>query len=295
MVTRGFGGRQPPHDVAGRLPPGQYLTEDFPVLSAGPNPRVRLDDWKFTLKLRAKPVAEWSWAEFNALPQIEDDARHPLRDGMVEVRHGLGRRAGRRYPGRGRHRAADRASRSPIPIDGYTTNVPTADLIGGKAMVALKYEGKPITADHGGPARLLVPHLYFWKSAKWLNGLQFTDTDTPASGSCAAITSMATRGASSATPMTEAPAGVAAHRPARWQPATITAISRLTPRVMSFRFMPSQPFAYIGRPACRRAADGARRLHRAAQLFDRLGAGSRRGNRTGHREARGRRGLALLP
>ena len=69
MVTRGFGGRQPPQDVAGRLPPGQFLTEDFPVLSAGPNPRVSLDDWKFTLKLRAKPVAEWSWAEFNALPQ----------------------------------------------------------------------------------------------------------------------------------------------------------------------------------------------------------------------------------
>ena len=84
--------------------------------------------------------------------------------------------------------------------------MPTADLVGGKAMVALKYEGKPIPADHGGPARLLVPHLYFWKSAKWINGLQFTDTDTPASGSCAAITPTATRCASSATPMTEAPA-----------------------------------------------------------------------------------------
>mgnify|MGYP006203746619 CR=1 FL=1 len=61
--------------------------------------------------------------------------------------------------------------------DGYTTNVPTADLIGGKAMVALRYEGKPIPPDHGGPARLLVPHLYFWKSAKWINGLQFTAKD----------------------------------------------------------------------------------------------------------------------
>ena len=61
--------------------------------------------------------------------------------------------------------------------DGYTTNVPTADLVGGKAMVALRYEGKPIPPDHGGPARLLVPHLYFWKSAKWINGLQFTQKD----------------------------------------------------------------------------------------------------------------------
>jgi DMSO/TMAO reductase YedYZ molybdopterin-dependent catalytic subunit len=58
-------------------------------------------------------------------------------------------------------------------FDGYSTNVPTADLIGGKAMVATQYEGKPLTAEHGGPARLLVPHLYFWKSAKWINATQF--------------------------------------------------------------------------------------------------------------------------
>ena len=58
--------------------------------------------------------------------------------------------------------------------DGYSTNVPVKDLVGGKAMIATSYDGKPLTADHGGPARLLVPHLYFWKSAKWINGLQFT-------------------------------------------------------------------------------------------------------------------------
>jgi DMSO/TMAO reductase YedYZ molybdopterin-dependent catalytic subunit len=63
-------------------------------------------------------------------------------------------------------------------FDGYTTNVPTADLVGGKAMVAIRFEGEPISPDHGGPARLLVPHLYFWKSAKWIDGLQFIDQDT---------------------------------------------------------------------------------------------------------------------
>ena len=63
--------------------------------------------------------------------------------------------------------------------DGYSTNVPVADLVGGKAMVALRYEGEPLDSDHGGPARLLVPHLYFWKSAKWINGLQFTERDEP--------------------------------------------------------------------------------------------------------------------
>jgi DMSO/TMAO reductase YedYZ molybdopterin-dependent catalytic subunit len=64
-------------------------------------------------------------------------------------------------------------------FDGYSTNVPTADLTGGKAMVALRYDGRRLERDHGGPARLLVPHLYFWKSAKWLIGLQFTERDEP--------------------------------------------------------------------------------------------------------------------
>jgi DMSO/TMAO reductase YedYZ molybdopterin-dependent catalytic subunit len=76
---------------------------------------------------------------------------------------------------------ADAGLSAPTPFvlahcyDGYSTNVPLADLATGKAMVALKYEGQPLPRDHGGPARLLVPHLYFWKSAKWVNGLQFTE------------------------------------------------------------------------------------------------------------------------
>ena len=74
--------------------------------------------------------------------------------------------------------------------------MPLADLATGKAMVALKYEGQPLPRDHGGPARLLVPHLYFWKSAKWVNGLQFTEGTRPASGSCAGTTCTAIRGVS---------------------------------------------------------------------------------------------------
>jgi DMSO/TMAO reductase YedYZ molybdopterin-dependent catalytic subunit len=64
-------------------------------------------------------------------------------------------------------------------FDGYSTNVPVKDLVGGKATIATSYDGNPIMPDHGGPARLLVPHLYFWKSAKWVNGLQFTERDEP--------------------------------------------------------------------------------------------------------------------
>ncbi len=63
--------------------------------------------------------------------------------------------------------------------DGYSTNLPTTDVRNGKALVALKYDGMPITADHGGPARLLVPHLYFWKTDKWVNAIQFITEDTP--------------------------------------------------------------------------------------------------------------------
>jgi DMSO/TMAO reductase YedYZ molybdopterin-dependent catalytic subunit len=62
---------------------------------------------------------------------------------------------------------------------GYTTNVPVEDLIGGKAMIATRYDGEPLTPEHGGPARLLVPHLYFWKSAKWARRLRFIDEDEP--------------------------------------------------------------------------------------------------------------------
>ena len=179
MVTRGFSsGRKPPTETDTRIPPGQYLEQGFPVLSAGPTPRVRTEDWSFTLKHGPRPIKKWNWAEFNQLPLTKmtrdihcvtawtkfdtawqgvlvDDI---LADAGIEAPTGFLLAHG---------------------YDGYTTNVPAKDLTTGKAMVALLYEGKPITADHGGPARLLVPHLYFWKSAKWLDGLQFTERDEP--------------------------------------------------------------------------------------------------------------------
>ena len=173
MATRGFFGRRRDPDAAERLPPGQHLTDDFPVLSAGPMPRVKTDTWTFTVKDGPRPVAKWSWDEFNALPQtkflrdihcvttwskFDTTWEGVLVDDILE--------------------AARLDASTPYTLahsyDGYSTNVPFADLTNGKAMVALRYEGQPITSEHGGPARLLVPHLYFWKSAKWINGLQFT-------------------------------------------------------------------------------------------------------------------------
>jgi len=178
MVTRGFTGRQQSPDISGRLPPGQYLEQSFPVLSAGPTPRVTTEKWQFTLKVGPKPVASWNWDEFNKLPQSKmtrdihcvtkwtkfDTGWEGVLIDDIFTEGGI---------------EPPTAYTLAHSTDGYTTNVPVEDLIGGKAMVALKYDGAPLDPEHGGPARLLVPHLYFWKSAKWVNGLQFTRVDEP--------------------------------------------------------------------------------------------------------------------
>jgi DMSO/TMAO reductase YedYZ molybdopterin-dependent catalytic subunit len=176
MATRGFTGRRTPAALTGRTPPGQHLVDDFPVLSAGPTPRVPMDNWTFDLRIGPKPVKSWTWAEFNALPQtaIRRDIHcvttwsklDTAWEGVLvdDILAAAGIDAPTSYV------LAE-------SIDGYTTNVPTADLVAGKAMVALRYQGLPLEPDHGGPARLLVPHLYFWKSAKWLKGLRFTAKD----------------------------------------------------------------------------------------------------------------------
>jgi DMSO/TMAO reductase YedYZ molybdopterin-dependent catalytic subunit len=176
MATRGFTGRGRPAVAEGRLPPGQYLTRDFPVLSAGPTPQVDLAAWRFTLRVGPRPVRQWTWDEFNQLPMssVTRDIHCVTQWSRFDT-HWRGVLVDDLFAAAG--------VEPPTPyvlahsVDGYSTNLPVADLVGGKAMVALLHDDQPIAADHGGPARLLVPHLYFWKSAKWLNGLQFTDKD----------------------------------------------------------------------------------------------------------------------
>jgi DMSO/TMAO reductase YedYZ molybdopterin-dependent catalytic subunit len=178
-ISRGFRRRGGADARPERLPPGQHLTGDFPVLSAGPTPRVDLAKWNFALAFGNKVLAQWTWSEFQALPQTDvtvdihcvtswsklDTAwRGVAIDAMFNA-------AGIAEP--------------PAPFamvhcdGGYTTNVPIADLVGGKVMVATRYQGRPLAAEHGGPARLLVPHLYFWKSAKWVRRLEFIAHDAP--------------------------------------------------------------------------------------------------------------------
>lgn len=176
MATRGFTGRRPQPDLAARLPPGQSLTTDFPVLSAGPTQFIDAERWSLALKLGPRPVKSWSWADINALPQTP----------WTRDIHCVTKWTKLDTPWEGvtvDNLLADAGLSVTPPFmlahsyDGYSTNVPTTDLVGGKAMIALRYEGRPLTPEHGGPVRLLVPHLYFWKSAKWLQALQFIPRD----------------------------------------------------------------------------------------------------------------------
>jgi len=178
ITTRGFFGRRVSEDEQKRLPPGQYLERGFPVLSAGPTPQVNQDQWRFTLKVGPKPVKTWNWQDFNALPQtkLHRDIHCVTKWSKFDTN----------WAGVTIDDILADAGISPATgyvlahsYDGYTTNVPFTDLTGEKGMVAVTYEDAPIAPDHGGPARLFVPHLYFWKSAKWVNALQFTEHDEP--------------------------------------------------------------------------------------------------------------------
>ncbi|MDT7803947.1 MAG: hypothetical protein QOI78_7380 [Actinomycetota bacterium] len=174
VVTPGFQGRARSGNP--RLPPGQYLAEDFPVLSAGPTPRVRTETWEFTVTTETGEKHAWSWAELMALPSekftvdihcVTQWSKLDTRWRGVPVDTLIG----------GLDTAADYVMVH--SYGGYTTNLPLGDLLDGQAWVAYEYGGKPLTPEHGGPARLVVPHLYFWKSAKWVRGLELKTRDEP--------------------------------------------------------------------------------------------------------------------
>jgi DMSO/TMAO reductase YedYZ molybdopterin-dependent catalytic subunit len=174
IVSPGFTGRR--RSSGPQLPPGQYLTEGFPVLSAGPTPRVPLDTWEFAVVTETGARRTWSWQQFQALP---------AQDVTVDL-HCVTKWSKLGTPWRGVpveilledvESAADFAMVH--SYGGYTTNLPLEDLLGGQAWVAFDYDGEPLAPEHGGPARLLVPHLYLWKSAKWVRGIQLMIEDEP--------------------------------------------------------------------------------------------------------------------
>jgi DMSO/TMAO reductase YedYZ molybdopterin-dependent catalytic subunit len=168
IVTRGFGGRR---EADPQVPPGQYATHDFPVLSTGPTPNVDEDRWSLEVRTETGETQRWDWSALLALP-AED-----VTTDIHCVTHWS--KLGTTWRGVSVDTLlADVETSADFVMahsyGGYTTNVPLEDLTDGKAWVAYEFEGEPLDPVHGGPARLLVPHLYFWKSAKWVRELELT-------------------------------------------------------------------------------------------------------------------------
>jgi DMSO/TMAO reductase YedYZ molybdopterin-dependent catalytic subunit len=173
VISRGFTGRRRSPDQ--KLPPGQYLERGFPVLATGPTQFVRTDKWSFTITTENADTHHWNWQQFLALPaeEITTDIHCVTKWSKLGTKW--------------------RGVSCDVLLDGiatnagyvmaeaygdYTTNLPLADLRDGKAWIAYEYDGRPLHAEHGGPARLLVPHLYLWKSAKWVSGLRLMTHDS---------------------------------------------------------------------------------------------------------------------
>jgi DMSO/TMAO reductase YedYZ molybdopterin-dependent catalytic subunit len=171
--TRGFSGRP---RASADLPPGQYLTEDFPVLTAGPTQRVGTDTWRFTVTTETGRSHGWDWTALMALP-----AETPTVDLHCVTRWS---KLGTDWVGVSLDTVLEDIETTAdfaliTSYGGYTTNVPLEDLTDGKAWLAYQFDGEDLPAEHGGPVRLLVPHLYLWKSAKWVRDITLSHDDEP--------------------------------------------------------------------------------------------------------------------
>ena len=174
LFSRGFHGRPRPDVDPARVPPGQYLETGFPVLSAGPTPRPKLDQWSFSIQGAVGANASWTWDEFHALPSetFTKDIHCVTKWTKLDTT----------WTGVSVDTLLDGVDLEGDFVTiwsdgGYTTNLAIADITGGKAWVVDTYGGEPLEPEHGGPARLLVPDLYFWKSAKWIERITLLDRD----------------------------------------------------------------------------------------------------------------------
>jgi DMSO/TMAO reductase YedYZ molybdopterin-dependent catalytic subunit len=172
VVSRGFTGRR--RSGGDRLPPGQYLENGFPVLQTGPTESVSTASWLFAITTEAGQSHTWTWKQFLGLPaeEVTTDIHCVTQWSKLETR----------WRGVSCDVLLDGIETSASfamahSYGGYTTNMPLADLRDGKAWLVFEYNGKPLHPDHGGPARLLVPHLYLWKSAKWIHELELMTAD----------------------------------------------------------------------------------------------------------------------
>lgn len=169
------GATAPPQE---RRPPGQRVTEDFPVLDLGIQPNLSQADWSLTVGGRVTNTVKWDWAALMAQPQVT------LTNDIHCVT--TWSRYDNQWKGVAMRTLLEQVK--PLPsakflmlksFDGYSTNVPLADVDREEVLIAHTWQGKPLAKEHGGPVRLVVPHLYFWKSAKWLRHITFMDQDQP--------------------------------------------------------------------------------------------------------------------
>jgi DMSO/TMAO reductase YedYZ molybdopterin-dependent catalytic subunit len=176
FISRGFKGKRGDVADSSRVPPGQHVVRDFPVLSAGPTPRLPLAEWSLSIVGEVDEPKRWTWDEFRKLPtetfkvdihcvtkwtKLDTSWTGVSLDTLLEQ--------------------VESAAEFAVAYSdgGYTTNLPVEDLTDGKAWIAFEYDGQPLDPEHGGPARLLVPHLYLWKSAKWVRGISLQNEDEP--------------------------------------------------------------------------------------------------------------------
>ena len=174
IISRGFSGRRGATDR--KLPPGQYLTTDFPVLSAGPTPDVPLDHWEFKIDDGNDTLRQWDWKSFRDLPaeSFTADLHCVTRWSKLDTYwEGVSLDT----------MLADVETDADYALvhsyGGYITNLPLNDLMNKKAWIAFRFDDDDLAPEHGGPARLLVPHLYLWKSAKWVRGITLMHEDQP--------------------------------------------------------------------------------------------------------------------
>ena len=176
FVSRGFRGRRRDTATSGRLPPGQYLVNDYPVLSAGPTPRPDLDKWTFSITGEIDKPKTWTWKEFLALPSenVTKDIHCVTKWSKFDT---MWKGVSVDLLFEGVETAAEFTTQ--LSFGGYTTNLPLEDLMDGKAWIVYEYDGQALPPEHGGPARMLVPHLYFWKSAKWIKEIRLDKEQQP--------------------------------------------------------------------------------------------------------------------
>jgi DMSO/TMAO reductase YedYZ molybdopterin-dependent catalytic subunit len=164
--------------ASGRLPPGQVLTEKWPVLTYGDTPRTDRATWTFRVHGLVAEEVSWTWDEFVRLPRVR----------VTSDIHCVTRwsRFDNRWEGVAVKEIFRHVSISPAAVavmahseGGYTTNIALPDLLQDDCLLAIEHDGKPLPSEHGGPCRLVVPKLYFWKSAKWLRSFELMDVNAP--------------------------------------------------------------------------------------------------------------------